>query len=150
MSHTIRQAERRDLAAWLGMRQALWPDGPEGKHRSEIERNFAGRSREPLAVLVAEQAVDGVLGFAELSIRSRAEDCTTDRVGYLEGWYVIPQARRRGVGRALVVAAEQWARDQGCLEFGSDARQENEISAAAHLALGFADAGTLRFFRKDL
>ncbi len=132
------------------MRYALWPHGSEAEHRGEIDRFFAGQASEPLVVLIAEDEAGSALGFAELSIRSRAEDCSSDRVGYLEGWYVVPQARRRGVGRALVAAAEQWARDQGCIEFASDTRPDNEISAAAHRALGFADAGSLRFFRKDL
>jgi uncharacterized protein (TIGR02246 family) len=49
-------------------------------------------------VLLAEDAA-GILGFAEVSIRPYAEGCSTDRVGYLEGWFVRPEARRRGVGR---------------------------------------------------
>jgi aminoglycoside 6'-N-acetyltransferase I len=71
-------------------------------------------------------------------------------VAYLEGWFVVPEARRRGVGRALIAAAEQWGRSEGCREFASDAEPDNEISAAAHSALGFSDVGLVRCFRKDL
>src|SRR5206468_5494106 len=63
--------------------------------------------------------------FAELSIRNYAEDCVTDRVAYLEGWYVVPEWRRRGVGGALVAAAESWAQGQGCTEFASDTPIDN-------------------------
>ncbi|MGH8639285.1 MAG: GNAT family N-acetyltransferase, partial [Burkholderiales bacterium] len=79
-----------------------------------------------------------------------AEDCVTDRVAYLEGWYVEPHARRLGIGRALVAAAEDWARAQECTEFGSDAVLENEASAAAHRALGFVETVQIRCFRKFL
>ena len=51
-----------------------------------------------------------------MSIRNYAEDCQTDRVAYLEGWYVDAEWRRRGVGSALVAGAEAWARAQGCTE----------------------------------
>jgi len=132
------------------MRQALWPDDDPGSHAQEIERFFGGELREPLAVLIAVDERDAAVGFAELSIRNYAEDCVTDRVGYLEGWYVAPEARRRGIGRALVWAAEDWARQQGCTEFGSDALIDNQISAAAHRALGFVETVQIRCFRKDL
>ena len=69
---------------------------------------------------------------------------------YLEGWFVVPKARRSGVGRALIVAAEEWGRSQGCSEFASDAQPDNEVSAAAHRALGFIEVGLVRCFRKDL
>lgn len=147
---TIRPAWRGDARLWCEMRQALWPEGSAEEHAGEIEDFFAGRSREPLAVLVAEGAAGQLLGFAELSIRSYTEGCTTDRVGYLEGWYVVPGARGQGVGRALVEAAEAWARAQGCTEFASDAEADNETSAAAHRALGFTEVVLIRCFRKDL
>jgi aminoglycoside 6'-N-acetyltransferase I len=58
--------------------------------------------------------------------------------------------RRRGVGRALVAAAEDWAIAQGCTEFGSDALIDNTTGAAAHLALGFSETEQLRCFKKIL
>jgi aminoglycoside 6'-N-acetyltransferase I len=146
----VRPAERSDAAAWLEMRYALWPDGSVDEHTSEIERFFSGQAREPLAVLIAEDPAGRPLGFAELSIRPYAEECATDRVAFLEGWYVAPESRRQGVGGRLVAASEDWARTQGCTEFASDAVLDNAVSIAAHKALGFADAGRLQCFRKDL
>jgi len=147
---TIRPATRRDAAAWLRLRCALWPDASESEHRAEIDRFFAGQALEPLAVLLAEDGAGAVLGVAELSIRASAEGCTSDRVAYLEGWFVVPEARRRGVGRALVAAAERWGRDRACKEFASDTQPDNRVSAAAHRALGFSEVGSVRCFRKSL
>lgn len=61
----------------------------------------------------------------------------SSQVAYVEGWFVVPEIRRRGLGRALVSAAEEWGRVQGCTEFASDTLPDNRASAAAHLALGF-------------
>jgi aminoglycoside 6'-N-acetyltransferase I len=144
----VRPVTHADAASWLVMRQDLWPE--EGStHPGEIERYLAGRLKEPLEVLIATDA-GSIVGFAELSIRTYAEDCVTDRVAFLEGWYVVPTARRKGVGRALVRAAEEWGRKQGCTEFASDALLDNDVSAAAHQALGFQETVQLRCFRKDL
>ncbi len=101
-------------------------------------------------MLLAEDVDGRALGIAELSIRPCAEGCNTSRVAYLEGWYVVPEARRRGVGRALVDAAEHWGRAQDCAEFASDTQIDNDVSIAAHRALGFEDAGLVRCFRKEL
>ena len=146
----VRAARKEDAPAWQRMRDALWPDYASTWHADEIAQFFAGKLSMPLAVLIAEGDGGKLLGFAELSIRNYAEDCVTDRVAYLEGWYVVPGARRKGVGRALIAAAEQWARQQGCTEFGSDAVIDNEISAAAHRALGFTETVQIRCFRKQL
>jgi len=146
---SVRAAEPKDGIGWLRMRCALWPEGSEREHAAEIAAFFAGTSHLPLAVLLAFEDAAAV-GFAELSIRSVAESCLTDRVAYLEGWYVEPAARRRGVGRALVTAAEDWGRAQGCTEFGSDTQIDNVTSAAAHAALGFEEVERIRCFRKPL
>jgi aminoglycoside 6'-N-acetyltransferase I len=147
---TVRTVTPADLDSWLRMRMALWPEGPAAEHREEIGRFLSGRAPEPQAVLVAESAEGGLVGFVELSIRPCAEGCRTDRVAYLEGWYVAPAARRTGVGLALTAAAERWARSQGCTEFASDTQPDNEVSAAAHRAAGFEDVGLVRCFRKEL
>ena len=131
------------------MREALWPD-ETGSHAQEIQDFLAGRLHMPLEVLLAVDDTGTALGFVELSIRPYAEDCVTERVAYLEGWYVVPDARRRGIGTALVRAAEAWGRAQGCTEFGSDALLDNHVSAAAHHALGFEETVQIRCFKKNL
>ena len=146
----VRLATSADAGAWLRMRSALWPEGSESEHRDEIDRFLAGQLSQPLATLLAMNSSGDAVGFLELSIRAYAEDCVTDHVAYLEGWYVVPEARRQGVGAALVHAAEEWARSQGCTEFASDALIDNHVSAAAHRALGFQETVQIRCFRKAL
>jgi aminoglycoside 6'-N-acetyltransferase I len=146
----VRSATASDAAAWLGLRHALWPEGSAAEHREEIDRFFRGEAQDPLAVLLAEDVTGRPVGLAELSIRPQAEGCHTDRVAYLEGWFVVPDARGRGVGRALVAAAEAWGRSHGCRELASDTQTDNALGAAAHRALGFSEVGRVRCFRKDL
>ena len=146
----VRLATSADAGAWLRMRSALWPEGSESEHRDEIDRFLAGQLSQPLATLLAMNCSGDAVGFLELSIRAYAEGCVTDHVAYLEGWYVVPEARRQGVGAALVHAAEEWARSQGCTEFASDALIDNHVSAAAHRALGFQETVQIRCFRKAL
>jgi aminoglycoside 6'-N-acetyltransferase I len=131
------------------MRLALWPS-PESEHAGEIDRYFAGEVRDPLEVLLVFDERGTAMGFVELSIRSYAEGCETDRVAFVEGWYVDPNERRYGVGAALIGAAETWARAQGCTEMASDTEVENVASAAAHRAVGFVEAAVVRCFRKSL
>ncbi|HEY2806704.1 MAG TPA: aminoglycoside 6'-N-acetyltransferase [Gemmatimonadales bacterium] len=145
----IRPATPKDSDSWLTMRLGLWPEGSAADHRRDIDRYFSGRSHEPREVLLAVERGQA-LGFVELSIRNIVDGCDTDHVGYLEGWFVAPEARRRGVGGALVRAAEAWAVSQGCSEFGSDALIDNTVSLAAHKALGFEETSRVCTFRKDL
>jgi aminoglycoside 6'-N-acetyltransferase I len=146
----IRTGGRADRDAWLRLREALWPAAP-GEHAAEIDRLLrdAAEAAWPQAALLAEVKGHAV-GLAEVSVRPVAEGCASQRVGYLEGWYVEPACRRRGVGRALVAAFEDWARARGCRELASDTEHDNELSCRAHLALGFEDAGLVRCFRRSL
>ena len=147
---TVRPVTREDAPAWLRLRVALWPDGSESEHRAEIAQFLDGRSRQLEEALIARDSRGEVVGFAELSIWSYAEGCRTDRVAFLEGWYVAPALRRQGIGRALVEAAERWGRAQGCTEFASDREADNAGSGAAHLSLGFEEVGAVVCYRKDL
>lgn len=147
---TVRPVTPADRDRWVAMRHALWPDAERDELGAEADAYLRGEGFMLEAVLVAADAGGALVGFAEVSLRPYAEGCTTSPVAYLEGWYVEPAHRGRGAGRALVAAAEAWARTRGCREFASDALVENVASARAHAALGFEEVEQIRCFRKDL
>ena len=71
-------------------------------------------------------------------------------VPFIEGWYVEPDLNGRGIGRALIEAAEAHARAAGHREIASDSRVENANGIAAHAALGFEEIERTVFFRRSL
>lgn len=150
----VRPVYKPDRDEWLRMRTALLPD--DADECDDVETYFAtGTCRWseavlPMKVFVAERSDGGLCGFVEASIRPFAEECSSGAVGYLEGWYVDPDARRQGIGKKLVEAAERWAAAQGCTEMASDARLTNTVSHEAHTALGFEETDRLVLFRKRL
>ena len=134
------------------MRTALWPDDPNGEHAAEIDAFLTGEGwgRPVLsAVFVAELEGGRVVGFLELSVREYAEGCA-GATPYVEGWYVDEAARGRGIGAALVRAAEEWAKAHGYSELASDALLDNDVSLQAHTALGFEEVERSVHFRKAL
>lgn len=147
---TIRAVTAEDRDQWVRLRHALWPDGTFEEHGRDADRFLAGDRHEPAEVLVAFDDHGRAVGFVELSIRNIVDSCSSDHVGYLEGWYVVPDARRQGIGGDLVAAGERWAKSRGCREFASDAEPDNQVSLEAHQALGFIETGRSVNFRKDL
>lgn len=149
----IRCAAPADLDPLADLCFALWPESPREDHRRELAEILAGRngSTLPLTYFVAE-AQDGTLaGFLQAGLRSHADCCDVSQpVGYIEGWYVQETWRRRGVGRLLVAAAEDWARAQGCREMASDSLIENALSQQAHSGLGYEVVGRSVLYRKRL
>ena len=144
---TVRAATDRDRAAWAAMRHRLWDDFDPAELDAELAELAALAT--PYAALVAE--AEGVLvGFAEVAVRSVAEGCPPGPAAYLEGIWVEPGHRRRGVARALLAAAEAWARQRGLAHLGSDALLDNEASHAWHRAAGFGEAVRLVVFNKPL
>ena len=147
-----RPALPSDLAPLTQLASALWPDAPADEHRDHAAAILAGTppSTLPLTLLVAE--TDGaVICFIEVGLRSHADGCDPRHpVGFIEGWYVLPQHQRRSVGRALMTAAEAWARSQGARELASDTWIDEEPSQRAHQALGFEAVDRCVHFRKSL
>jgi len=115
----VREAVPEDASLWEAMRRELWPDGAED-HAPEIAMFFAGTLKEPVAVLMAENAAGMVVGFAELSIRDDVAAVEGKRTGYVEGLWVRPEDRGGGVARTLMRASREWALQQTCAAFGSD------------------------------
>ena len=129
------------------MRAALWPEMTADDNDREAPSLLA--DPDNWAIFVAE--IRGALvGFVEAHLREYADGCETSPVGFVEGWWVEPEARGAGVGRALLAAAERWAKDRGCTEMGSDALIDNLMSQRAHFALGYEEVERRVCFRKAL
>lgn len=131
------------------MRQALWPHCTREEHLSEMSSFCANPERYAQFVAYAESAT--AVGFIEAAVRTDYVNGTqSSPVAFLEGLYVVPEARRKGVARALVTAVERWALNLGCREFASDASIENQLSHTVHRALGFRETERVVFFRRPL
>lgn len=144
----VRPLRDGELEAWLDLRVALWPESTRAEHAAD--RELVLEDPERYAVLVADAGAGRLIGFVEVSLREWAEGCASRPVGCLEGWYVAPAHRRRGLGRALIEAAERWALARGAREFASDVEPDNAASLAAHARLGFREIGRSVLFAKRL
>jgi aminoglycoside 6'-N-acetyltransferase I len=147
----IRPIEANDVDAWFAMRTTLWPEA--GREEMEREaRAFLAGSQETMldAVFIAQGDAGEALGFLELSLRAFADGCDSMPVPHVEGWYVKQSARGRGLGRALVRAAEEWSRGRGFSELASDTEVHNVGSQRAHAGCGFEEVERLVKFRKRL
>lgn len=145
----IEACESADHPGWLRLRQALWPDSTREQHLAEM--NLLASNRGRYVNFIAYSRSREAIGLAEASIRSDYVNGTeSSPVAFLEGLYVVPQARRQRVGAALVDAVADWARAAGCRELASDAVLENSISHVVHRALGFEETERVVFFRRKL
>ena len=101
--------------------------------------------RRTARVLLGEAATEFLLGAPErevpaagvcqlryrLSVWTGAEDC------WLEDVYVRDDARRRGVGRALVATALERARARGCRRMELDVNERNTEALGFYERMGF-------------
>lgn len=147
----VRIAQPADLEAIANMCATLW-SGFDDADTQTLQRTLQGAQPGilPHIFLIAEDSSQPV-GFAEVSLRSYADGCDPAHpVGFLEGWFVADTHRGCGAGRALLEAAENWARGHGCTEFASDTWIDNAASQRAHEALGFEVVDRCVHYRKSL
>jgi ribosomal protein S18 acetylase RimI-like enzyme len=94
-------------------------------------------------VIVSELA-DGIAGYVKLG-RALAVD-SNDHVLEVKGLAVSPRHRRRGVGRALLHAAIEQARQAGARRLTLRVLGHNADARALYASMGFEVEGILREF----
>src|SRR5437667_3747871 len=131
--------------AWLSLRSRLWPEETESEHL----RYMADALARGHFVRLASAPDGSAVGFVEASQRvDYVNGTSTSPVAFLEGLYVEPTARRKGLARALVAEVERWATAKGCSELASDSPIESVMAHAAHEALGFEETERVVYFRR--
>ena len=133
--------------AWLALRRALWRETSQAEHLSGMADALARGHYARLALTAGGSAV----GLVEASRRTDYVNGTrSSPVAFLEGLYVMPRFRRRGLARSLVESVVQWAAHAGLSELASDSRLDNSAAHAAHRALGFEETERVVYFRRAL
>jgi aminoglycoside 6'-N-acetyltransferase I len=149
----IRPAQLADVPEVAAMCHLLWPDVSIEEHTRDLISMIVPEvpGNLPAFILVAEQPSGRLVGFVQVGVRSHADGCNpAHHVGFIEGWYVVSEFRRRKVGARLIAAAEDWARTQNCIEMASDTWLDNMESQRAHEALGFEIVDRCVHYRKSL
>lgn len=143
---TVRPVAAGDHAQWLRMRKILFDDLDNTFHETEMAIYAAAPDKH---CLIAEAS--GVCaGFAELSLRNVVDGCLSSPVGYVEGIFVVPEARGRGVSRALIEHAVAWFDRQGCREMATDTLAGDTAAQAFHRQMGFTETYRIVQFRQTL
>jgi aminoglycoside 6'-N-acetyltransferase I len=131
------------------MRTALWPHAV-ADHPREVDAYLQSAVGRGAAFVAEDPDASRLAGFLEVRLRDYVDGCSSSPVAYVEGWYVELRLRGRGIGAALVEAAEDWAKSLGLSEIASDSELHNELGKSAHSALGFQEVGRIVQFRKPL
>ncbi|HEY4202477.1 MAG TPA: GNAT family N-acetyltransferase [Devosiaceae bacterium] len=142
----IRRLGAGDTAAWLRLRLALWPKHTADEFRADIRDMLADDKTVAFGAFEGEE----LIAFAEAGERPWGDGFDTAPVGWLEGIYVSPAYRRKGVAAALVETVHDWARSRGYAELGSDTTLDNTVSIQRHAQWGFAVTERQIIFRRRL
>lgn len=143
-------AQAAHLPRWAELRIALWNWDTVEDHAEEAEELYLSGNPDRAAFVAFDDAGE-MIAFAEATLRrDYVEGCDTSPVVFLEGVYVVPEARKAGVARRLADAVADWGRAKGCAEYASNALIDNMDSHAFHAAIGFEETERVVFFRKAL
>lgn len=99
------------------------------------------------AVFGAESGAGALLGWVHVCARLLLIDPPS---AFVEGVVVAPGERRRGVGRALMSVAEDWARDRGALVIRLRSGATREDAHAFYRDLGYRRGKPALGFEKPL
>ena len=108
---------------YLSRETPLWWVVPASELDADTSSNLGlNRSQQPIACLWLGTAIDQLQG---------------DRHAHIFLLYVLPEHRRKGLGRALMLEAEAWATARGDRQIGLQVFQSNHAALSLYNTLGF-------------
>ncbi len=141
----LRPARRSDEPAmWRATMETVWRDVPEDERAGLDRAAFDAHFREYAADfvegrrgerLVAEDTAGRFAGYVILG--ELTPFSSPSPVGFVYDIWVVPDRRRRGVGRFLLQEAERWARAKGYGTIKLEAAEANAAAMALYRSAGY-------------
>lgn len=139
--------KKKDFENWLEMTLTLWPDHKKEDLKKELQDIIKSKKEETFIAKDDSKYV----GFINISLRYEyIEGSKTSPVGYVEGIYIEPKYRKKGIASELLKHGEKWAKQKGAQEMASDTGLKNKISQNFHKKLDFKVADTIVHFIKKI
>ena len=143
----IRKATLEDVPQLVSLAIQMW----KSHTVEDLTKIFCEHIRKGKNIIYHAISEEHIVGFAQCGLRfDYVEGTDSSPVGYLEGIFVLEEYKKRGYAKELLGECQNWAKDQGCLEFASDCELDNEDSLKFHLKMGFAEANRIICFTKSL
>lgn len=143
----ILEAKEKDARLLAKMERKIW----DNDNLDELEKEFVQIVRDKNSTCFIKIVENKAIGFSNVSLRyDYVEGTETSPVAYLEGIFVNKEYRKKGYGKDLLLACENWARKMNCKEFASDSLIGNIESYKFHLSTGFVEANRIICYKKDL
>ena len=147
MVKLIRKATLEDVPQLVSLAIQMW----KSHTVEDLTKIFCEHIRKGKNIIFLAISEEHIVGFAQCGLRfDYVEGTDSSPVGYLEGIFVLEEYKKRGYAKELLGECQNWAKDQGCLEFASDCELDNEDSLKFHLKMGFAEANRIICFTKSL
>ena len=138
----IREIDESELHHFAAVRNAIWPHDPLTPEDLVDWRNQA---TDMVWLLAAGAGADDVVG-AGAGIHGWH---SPPGVGHLDV-HVLPDARRRGTGSALLARLSYWLGERACEEATASVYAEDPASLAWALGRGFSEVGRNSILALDL
>ena len=129
------------------MRHDLYGSLTSGFHEKEMEGIFAS---EAWHCRFITDENNRVIGLVELSSRNIVDGCLSSPVAYLEGLYLAPEHRGKGIGSDIIKILIQWCKKKGYSEFATDTEIKNEKAQRFYKSLGFKEVDRVVEYRLEL
>ena len=149
---TVRRATLADLPVVLELRLALLREhGGNRIYRrlrsdapARAEKLYAAQLQSATEAMFLAQHGREVVGILRCVQSAGSPLLLPSQYGYVSSVYVRPRARRAGVLRALLAAAEEWCAEHGLTEMRLHNAADNPEANAAWAAMGFEIVEVMR------
>ncbi|WP_313934733.1 MULTISPECIES: GNAT family N-acetyltransferase [unclassified Nostoc] len=135
LARTVEQYLSKDTPLW-------WVDVEEaGEQRSEGAGEQGSRGAEEVNNLDSSLSPSPTLSppspVACLWVGNAVDQVSGDRHAHIFLLYVVPEHRRRGIGKALMQYVENWAIERGDRQIGLQVFQSNQPALNLYNQLGY-------------
>lgn len=139
----VREADLADLLPMMRAYCDFYEVAPSDADLESLARALIADPGGEGVQLIARGAGGEPLGFA--TVFWSWSTLSAARIGVMNDLFVVPAARGRGVGRALIEECRRRAREQGAAELAWDTAPDNETAQRLYRSLGARESRWISF-----